>query len=164
MKLNRGGFPLRPGKQHCPSYLRTAFCPLMKACMMHHPNLLMEAPAADAPVDTGKADAEKPKRGKTFEHDKMEVVEEGDWTAGYPQHPKAAVCETFMRFGGCECVPLATSPRAAVSQLRACCLDTREPGFINSVLDCAAIVCTCDLLAVFLQTCPRCRARVELHF
>jgi len=99
VKLNRGGFPLRPGKQHCPSYLRTAFCPLMKA---------------------------------------------GDWTAGYPQHPKAAVCETFMRFGGCECVPLATSPRAAVSQLRACCLDTREPGFIDSVLDCAAIVCTCD--------------------
>lgn len=109
VKLNRGGFPLRPDKAPCPSYLKAAFCPLMKACMLHHPNLDIQ-PRTAADADAGGAeDGEElaglgqRKKSKTFENERLEVVEEGDWTADYPQNPGQPACEQFLKFGGCEC-------------------------------------------------------------
>lgn len=115
VKLNRGGFPLRPGKGTCTSYLKAAFCPLMKACMLHHPNLRIELRAGgDGGAEAAAAGDEdvlgagaKRKKSKTFENDKLEVVEDGDWTADYPQNPAAHRCEQFMKYGACEC---ATTP------------------------------------------------------
>lgn len=40
VKLNLGGFPMRPMASICQRYLRDGFCPMIRACLLHHPNLV----------------------------------------------------------------------------------------------------------------------------
>jgi hypothetical protein len=133
IKLNKGGFPMRPGRPICPAYLRTAFCPLMKACMQHHPNLrfLPQAAGADSagaptaanteasprpiPQGPGHSGAKAVKQG----HLSFEVIET-EWQRHFPQNPTKPRCKQFMEFGACECGFLAASlPPAFVH--RFCC-------------------------------------------
>ena len=127
VKLNLAGFPMRPGRAVCRSYLRDGFCTSIKACSHHHPNLEPVRPgepdppnlaAYDPPAavdvtgdenvhqqtgeSTGAPKAmQRPKYvpapGKGYE------VVEPDWLARFPQRPDVAPCADFLRDAFCPC-------------------------------------------------------------
>jgi hypothetical protein len=108
---------MRPGKNVCLAYLRDAFCPQIKACPHHHPNLVVMAAGTQAdPCSESAAVNTVQGGGQTHDgsaaHVKSVVGGDGaftvvgeDWISRLPQRPGEVTCQEFMADGFCSCAP-----------------------------------------------------------
>lgn len=85
--LNSAGYPLHPGQQDCPFFMRTGTCKFAAACKFNHPDGVateqlggqMFAPTSANTPPTG-----------------------GVNSAGYPMNPGSENCSHFMKTGTCK--------------------------------------------------------------
>lgn len=104
VKLNRAGFPLRLGRPNCPQYMKTAFCPSMKACNRNHPNLEYHPSSAGAAAGDGSTGAPAPLPMVLLQTEKLRIFRSFFWV------PIRDYCDIVGSTGACPSAPVLCNP------------------------------------------------------
>ena len=104
VKLNRAGFPLRPGRPNCQQYMKTAFCPSMKACNRNHPNLEYHPPSAGVAAGDGSTGAPAPLPMVLLQIEKFRIFRSFFWVSIRDNY------DTAGSTGACPSAPVLYHP------------------------------------------------------